>query len=282
MASTGETTWREDKLGLLIFDTSLPQESPDSWRRFDIAPMHHERYAMNPWSWEVRIHADSERSQGEGSCDGPSIVDTTQSVVAIVLHHQQERVGLPGGDVILVVRAASLVEYLSSTSSGQPIPWNLWKGDVMVAELPNDGTAYARTFVLGTRVLLMTCDRRGYYHVHVYDFSRWGCRALVRVGDGEKERRVMPDLEKVWSQWDPNIGLEKTRALGDSLVTCTVGGSQLNRTGDLRVMREDSFSQRDMYLGVGVAMFHQVRKSWSEGEFLCDWLFGGDCVSSGP
>jgi len=260
--STGGVTSREDEPGLIIFDTSVPQQSPDSWRRLNIAPTHHKRYAMNPRSWEAQIHVDSERSQGGGSCDGPLIVDQAQSVVVIVLHHR-ERVALPGADVVLVVRAASLVRYLSSTPSGQPIPWNKWKGDTMAVEFPNIGASYVQTFVLGTHVLLITC-RRGNYIVRGYDFSWWGCKALVRVGDGRKERRVMPNLEKVWSRREPNVGLETMLTLGDSLVMCMVGGSQPNRTEDLPVVREEcSFSQRDMCLGVGLVVDHHVDTFWA-------------------
>jgi len=242
VASSGGVISREDELGLVIFDTSLPKQSPDSSRWLNIAPTHHKRYAMNPRSWDARIHTDSERSQGEASCDGPFIVDQTQSVVVIVLHHRG-RVALPGADMILVIRTASLVGYLASTSSSRPVPWDEWKRDVMVVEFPNNDTSYVRTFVLGTRVLLMTCDSRGYCHVQVHDFSRCGCKALVHVGDGGEERRVMPNLEKVRSLRGPNIGLERMRTLGDSLVMCTVGGSRFNRTVDLRTIREDRFSQ---------------------------------------
>ena len=229
LASTGEIASREDELDLVMFDTSLPQQSPNSWRRLNIAPAHHKRYALNPWEWEARIHTDSERSQGEGSRDGPLIVDPTQSVVVIVLHHR-ERVGLPGGDAILVIRATALIKYLSSTPSGPSVPWDDWKRDVMVVEFPNNGTSYVWTFVLGTRVLLMTCDRRGNYVVQGYDFSQRGCTALVRVGDGVKERKVMPDLGRVWSPREPNHEPESMRTLGDSLVMSTVGGLQLSYT----------------------------------------------------
>ena len=223
VTSTGGATSRDNELDLVVFDTSVPQHSPDSWRRLNIDPTHHKRYTMNPSSWEARIHVDSERSQGRSSCDGPFIADQAQSVVVIVLHHR-ERVAVPGADMVLVIRAASLVGYLSSTPSGQPVPWDEWKGDIMIVEF-SDGTSYVRTFVLGTRVLLVTYDRRGNYLVHGYDFSRWGCKTLVRVGNGGKERRVMPNLEQVWSPREPNVELETIRTLGDSLVMCTVGGS---------------------------------------------------------
>lgn len=91
----------------------------------------------------------------------------------------------------------------------------------MVVEIPDNNT-YARTFIFGTRVLLTTYDWRGGYRIQVYDFSRWGCRALVRVGDGERERLVMPS-PKIWHLKEPNDGLEIMQALGDSLVMCTVG-----------------------------------------------------------
>lgn len=222
LASTEEHTSKEGELCLVIFDTSLPQ-SPDICQRLtlNIAPTHHNRYALYPWAWEVRIHTDSERSQGGGSRDGPFIPDPTQSVVVIVLHHR-ERVGIPGGEVILVVRATTLIGYLSSTPSDQPVPWDEWKKDVMVVVPIHH---YVQTFVLGTRVLLMSCDQRGGDHVKAYDFSRWGCRALVRVGEGEKERMVLPNPKKTWSPKEPSSGLEKMQTLGDSLVMCRVRDS---------------------------------------------------------
>ena len=229
---------KEDNLYLVMFDTSLPQQSPDSWRRLNIAPTHHKRYALNPWEWEAWIYADHGMSQGEASCDSPFTVDPAQSAVVIILHHR-ERVGLPGGDAVLVILATALIKYLSSTPSGHSIPWDDWKKDVMVVEFPNNGTAYIQTFVFGTRVLLMTSDRRGRYAVQVHDFSRGGSRALICVGDGTRERKVMPHLKKVWSPREPVAGLETMRTLGDSLVMCNVGDSWLSCTVDLRLVREE-------------------------------------------
>ena len=212
----------DDELHLVMFDTSIPQRSRDSWRQLNIAPTHHHLYARNPWAWKVSIHTDSDRSQGEDSCDGPLIIDTTQSVVVIVLICRGHE-DFPGGEAVLVIPTAALVGYMSSRS-GQRIPWDDWKRDVMVVEIPRY-IFHVRTFVHGTRVLLMTYSSMERYCVRAYDFSRWGCRALVRVGSGEKERMVMPNPEKVWFLSELGNGLQDMRALGDSLVISSVGNS---------------------------------------------------------
>ena len=228
---------------MIMFDTSLPQQSPDSWRRLNIAPTHHYLYARYPWGWEAQIHTDSEISRGGGPCDAPLVGDPTQSVVVIVLHHN-DCGDFSGGEAVLVIRAAALVRHMSSPRSGKCVPWGDWKRDVMVVEIPHNVISYPylRTFVLGTRILLVTGDwRGGGYRFQAYDFSRWACRALVRTGDGEKERMVMPNPEKIWVPRTPDIALENMRTLGDSLVMCAVGNSHnpLRCTMDLHIVREE-------------------------------------------
>lgn len=239
LTSTGQPTIHDDELSLVVFDTSLPQRSPDSWRRLNIAPKYHHEYVKYPSAWEVLIHTDGNRPLGKGSCDGPFIVDPTQSVVAMVLIYHE--VGdFPGGEVVLVVPAAALVRRMSPTPSGSHIPWDDWKRDVMVVDIPRH-VSHVRTFVHGTRVLLMTYSGTERYSVQAYDFSRWGCRALVRVGYGEMERMVMPNPEKVLFPRVLSHGGDNIRALGDGLVICAVGGSQnpLKRAVDLRPVREE-------------------------------------------
>ena len=223
LTATGQPAVDEDELDLIIFDTSLPQQSPDSWRRLNIAPMYHPCYARYPWTWEVRIRTESENSREGAPCNGPLVVDPTQSVVVIILHHQDSG-SIPFREAVLVIRTVALVRHMFSNRFGERIPWEAWKRDVMVVEIPHD-VSYNRTFVHGTRVLLVTHHWQEGYRFHAYDFSRRGCRTLVRVGDGEMERMVIPNPEKVWLPITPDIGLGPGNmwALGDSLVTCTVG-----------------------------------------------------------
>jgi len=230
VASTGQPARADDGLDLIIFDTSLPQQSPNSWRRLNIAPTYHHWYARYPSAWEARIHTDSENLRGGAPCDGPLVVDPTQAVVVIILHHR-DCGNISVGEAVLVVRAAALVGRMSSTRSGERIPWDAWKSDVMVVEIPHH-ISYFQTFVHGTRVLLITYEWQSGYRFRAYDFSRWGCKALVRVGDGEKERMVMPNPGKVWSPKTPDTEPEDMRTLGDSLVMCTVGNSRSTRRGD--------------------------------------------------
>jgi hypothetical protein len=219
----------EADIGLVVFDTSIPQQSPDSWRRFNIVPTHHQ-HSRNLCSWGVWVYTDTDRTQGEGSRDGPFIVDPEQSVVVFVLSPKESR-SPPTRTRVLVIRAATLVGYMSSTHTGQSIPWHDWKKDVMVIEIPPFDVSYVHTFVLGSRVLLMlkSNDLRGHtggYSIWAYDFSRWGCRALVRAGKGENERKVMPAPKKFWSPREHDYVIATMRALGDSLVGCNVSDSQ--------------------------------------------------------
>jgi hypothetical protein len=114
-----------------------------------------------------------------------------------------------------------------STRTGLRIPWDEWKRDVMVVEI-HGGISYMQTFVLGFRVLLMTHHWRAGYRVQAYNFSRRGCRAMVRVGDGEKERVVMPNPDRLGT-------------LGNSLVSCVVSDSRepLERAVGLRLAPEE-------------------------------------------
>ena len=218
IASNGRLERIEGKRGLVVFDTSLP---PGSWRRFSITPPHLQ-YDIN-LSSVASIHTDSNGSWGEGSCDGPFIVDPTQSVVVIFLDSYRDR-GLHAWSKVFVIRAAALVGYMSSTPTGQRIPWDRWKRDVMIVDIPDRNAIHIRTLVLGTRLLVMRRNRRGKHHVYAHDFSRWGCRALVCVGGGVKrKKRVLPDPEKIWSPGESYMESLELRVVGDCLATCSVG-----------------------------------------------------------
>ena len=231
VTSNGRLTMVKGTLELLVFDTSLP---PGSWERFSIAPPHF-RYDINLMSCQTWINTDNNGPRGDGSCDGPFTVDPTQSVVVIYIHHNHHP-GRPAWTVALVIRAAALVRYMCSTPSGKRIPWGRWGGDVAVVELPGDGIPSIQTFVLGTRVLFLRCNRLGGCHVHVHDFSLWGCRALVRTGGGSRrKRRALPKPEKIWSPREFGDELLEMQTLGDTLVVCSVSVSQPNCTGDLRL-----------------------------------------------
>jgi hypothetical protein len=250
-------------IGLVMFDTSTPQQSPDSWRDFSIVPPHH-RYGGGPWPRRVWVCADSDRMLGEGSCDGPLTVDPTQSVVVLVLYHH-ECGGPSSGEAVLVIRVAALVGYMSSPHTGQRIPWDDWNGNALVVEIPLYNISPVQTFVLGSRVLLMTDNWQDHiegYSIRAYDFSLRGCRALVRVGDGENKRMIMPDPKKTWFPPGRDIEIENMRALGDSLVSCRVSDSQetLGLIEGLRPVREGcGVPQRHICLGVYLVMLHGVR-----------------------
>ena len=215
-------TLEEHNFGSIMFDTSVPQESSNSWRHFNLTPTCH-RYAVSPRTRGSWICTDSDRSPGEGSRDGPLVVDPTQSVIVLQVTLYHDTYGMYSSEeLVLVIRATTLIGRMSSARAEPHILWDDWKRDVMVVEVPW-GFSHHRTFVLGSRVLLATRDwqDRDGVPVQAYDFSRWGCRALVRLGEGEKERTVMPNPEKFWLQrqyW----GEMDMLALGDSLVDCTV------------------------------------------------------------
>jgi len=154
----------------------------------------------------------------------PSIADPTQSVVVFVLRHCEHGITFGADAVLFVIRTTTLVRYMSLTNSSSHIPWDDWKGDTMIVDIPRD-IFYVQTFVCGTRVLLMFIPDhgRGDCRIQAYDFSLWGCRALVRVGNGKEERRVMPNPEKVWCPSATDAELKRMKNLGDSLVV-TVSG----------------------------------------------------------
>jgi len=184
-------------------------------------------------------------------------------VVVIVLHYHK-CVDFPGGEAVLVIRTVNLVRYVASTRSGNRIPWDDWKGDVMGVEIPYYGISYIRTFVHGTRVLLITYDWPNGYRAQAYDFSRRGCMALVRVGARGKEKMVMPNPENVWSPGIPDTGLEDLQTLGDSLVTWTVSDSHspLKRVVDLRFVQEYGFPWQHTRLGADLVVSHRVHAFW--------------------
>jgi hypothetical protein len=99
----------------------------------------------------------------------------------------------------------------------------------MAVEIPPYDVSYARTFVLGSRVLLMMDgwrDSTGGCSIRAYDFSRRGCMGLVRAGHKENKRRVMPNPKKIWLPSERDDGAENMQTLGDSLVSCAVSDSQ--------------------------------------------------------
>ena len=255
VASNGKIATAKFKLDLLVFDTSLP---PGSRKHFSIAPTHFRYDAQCTAS----IYTDSNGPRGEGPCHKPFIVDPTQSVVVIYLHHYHHPgpPRRPAWTVVFVIRAGALVRYMSSTPSGKRIPWEKWKRDVTVVEFPGDGVPYIPTFVLGTHVLFLRRNGQGGYYVHLHNFSLWGCRALVRVGGGlRRKRRALPEPEKIWSPGEFAREVWKMQTLGDTLAMCSVGDSPFNCTGGLCLVRkESSFPKRYTHLGVDLVTYHRV------------------------
>ena len=220
LATTGVPVEHVRELGLVMFDTSIPQQSPDNWQPFNLAPLYRLRPLGGPWDWEASVHTDSVRTQGESSCDGPLVIDSTQSVV--VLAPNGHRV-FASGEAILVIRTTALVGYMPSVHTCRHILWDEWKRDMMVVKAPR-GESYAQTFVIGSRVLLIA-QGSVCYRVHAYDFSRWGCRALIRAGNGEEERTLMLNPKKTWFPRRSSDGALNMRGLGDSVVSCVVSDS---------------------------------------------------------
>jgi len=218
LASTGRSTLGEGGLDVVLFDTSLPQQSPDSWRRLNIDPAHLGR-VTGFWADRIRVHTDHDGSLGEVCHDRPLIVDPTQSVVVVAFG--RERGDSRGRGMAFVIRAAVLIKHMSSACSGQDIPWEDWMGDGVIVEIPS----YFRIFVLGTRVLLIRYDWRRGYHIRGYNFCRLGRRALVHVRDGGKKSWVVPNPDVIWSQIEPDHAVDEMYTLGDSLVVCSVRNS---------------------------------------------------------
>lgn len=210
-------------LDFVMFDTSIPQQPPDKWP-FDLMPAYDYEHTRASWGWAVSVSTDSDRAQGELSFDAPLVVDPTQSVVVLALNR---RGAFPSGEAVLVIRTTALIRHMPSLHTCRRILWDEWKGDAMVVVAPCDSSD-VRAFVIGSHVLLMTRgwrNSRDRYHVHAYDFSRWGCRALVRVGSGEKERRLMPNPEESMFPQEYSNTVKNIRVLGDRIVSCGVSDS---------------------------------------------------------
>ena len=114
----------------------------------------------------------------------------------------------------------------------------------MIINLPL-GNFSSRIFVFGPRVLLATrkwndVHREG-HSVQVYNFSRWGCRALVQAGSGEKGEILMLNPEKTWFTDEYRDRIGYARALGDSIVSCGVSDllEHLQHTEGSCLVRED-------------------------------------------
>ena len=190
-----------------MFNTFIPRKSPNSWRQFNIVPTRH-RSGRSSCAWGVWVYTDSDRMQGGGSRDGPLIVDPTQSVVVLMLYCHEPG-GLARHEGVHVVRTATLVGYMTSTHTGQRILWDDWKRYVMVVETPPCGLSYVQPLVLGSRVLFTLYNREdstGGSWTHVYDFSRWGCRAPVRAGDGENGSRFVPNSKMIQFPGEHDFG----------------------------------------------------------------------------
>jgi len=207
------------EFSLVMFDTSIPQQDKPAYRP---------TVGWERWREEAFVHTDSDRTQGEGSCDGPLVIDPTQSVVVLALNGHRTFITR---EAFLVIRTTALVGYMPSIHTCRHILWDEWKRDVMVVKaLP--GASHIRASVIGTRVLLITrnwednggSSRVQAYRIQAYDFSRWGCRALVRV-IGHGERVLMPTPKKIWFPREHTDGVRNMRVLGDSIVSCGVSDS---------------------------------------------------------
>jgi len=227
LATTGVPVGHVCELSLVMFDTSIPQQYPDDRQPFDLEPTDKLQRMRNLGSWEVSVHTDSVRARGESSCDGPLVIDPTQSVVVIAFN---EHGAFKSWEALLVIRTTVLVGYTPSTRTCRRILWNEWKRDAMVVKVPRC-VSYIRPHIIGSRVLLMTCnfrDPRHHYRVQAYDFGLWGCKALIRAGRGKK-RRLMPNPKESWFPHGYSNWVWNMRVLGDSIVSCVVSNSLKSR-----------------------------------------------------
>lgn len=203
----------EPELGLVVFDISIPQRAPGSWRFFGVSPTYRREHPRNSEPWTFSVYHDIDRGQGEGFCDGPLVVDPAQSVVVLVQRSSNR-------EAVLVIRAAALLGYISSERNRQRIPWDDWKRHATVMKFPS-GVSNLQTFVLGSRVISVTHDQ----HVQAYDFSRWGCRTFVRDGNGEKQTTIIYNPKRNRSLQEHGNRIQNVRGLGDRLVGCGVSDS---------------------------------------------------------
>ena len=166
-----------DVLEFTVFDTLALGGRPASSRRFRIPQEYRGCF--------TRFRLDPDRCLGTQGRDRPLITDPTQAVLAMEVDGNRQR-------VLIIMRIQTLVGHLCSVDTDDCVPWDEWKGGVMVMEV--QWRYGSRLFVQGVRVVLVeeratTPGVDSNVCLYAFDFSRRGCGTLP-PDRGDRAQRV--------------------------------------------------------------------------------------------
>ena len=162
---------------LVLFNTFLPQDHPRNLRRFDIPLRYRGRFSS------VITDCDGPL----GTQDGSLITDPAQAILVVDLCDGDEPHHLS-----LVLRIQTLVARACSMSSDTCIPWDEWKRDAVIMEMP---VYDSHIFTHGVHVIVVgkrahVGDDADHLWLRTFDFSLRGCRALQAKGGRAGRRRT--------------------------------------------------------------------------------------------
>ena len=149
--------YTDDASHLVVFDTRIPQNRPDSFLWLGFPSRYHQAH--------LNISFDCDRPLGTDTREGPFTVDPAQAVFAVVF-----TVGSMGPRTILAVRTNTL-----TGRTGPYIPWEEWGGGSV--EIPLEEGNWT-ALVHGAHIAVPHIRRK--LRLYTFDLSKWGCRALPR------------------------------------------------------------------------------------------------------
>ena len=159
---------------LLVFDTQLPQQDPQSWLILDLPQLPpHGRHSIL-----------TRRENPFAECP-EFLVDPAQRIFALFTTQS----------LVPVVPVETLIRYAQNVRTSSHIPWNEWGKDVIII-YPNPNALALQIFDTNVLVLRRFADPLEMYGVDAYDLSRWGQKDIqmqkIDGGSGERRSRVLP------------------------------------------------------------------------------------------
>jgi len=159
---------------LVLFNTLLPQDDQGNLRRFDIPLRYRGRFSS----------VITDRDGSPGTQDGSLITDPAQAILVVDLCDGDEP-----HHFSLVFRTQALVARACSMSLDTCIPWDEWKRDAVIMEVPAHDS---HIFIHGVHVIVVKkrAQNADNLQLRTFDFSWRGCRALWGKGGRARRRRM--------------------------------------------------------------------------------------------
>ena len=147
----------DDVSHLVVFDTRIPQNRPDSFLWLGFPSRYHQAH--------LNISFDRDRPLGTDGREEPFTVDPAQAVFVVVIS-----TGSEGIRTLLAVRTNTL-----AGRTGPYIPWEEWGGGSV--EIPLLGGNWT-VLVHGAHIAVLHVKQKCL--LYTFDLSKRGCRALPR------------------------------------------------------------------------------------------------------